>query len=292
MALSKSELQDLLVAYRKENWAGIQTPAWQRRIVQDMLGESDVPATFLQIAKYWQPRPGVKILDIGSGVGSFVVLCRKLGLRAFGIEPDRIGRGSQISAVEIARKRLDESAFAVAIGEQLPFVDDTFDLVVLDNVIEHTGNQNELLREALRVAKADGVVYVACPNYLRWYEPHYKLRWLPLMPKALGKWYLQVRGRNPVMLDQLHYTTNRRVYRVIRRLRPRRIVDLNREQFLHKCSENAFVCKRARFVCALINLPLLGPVILRVALLYLRLREGGTQFIVFPRKWGAEQIQC
>jgi len=284
MAIGKAELRDLLVAYREENWCGIQTAEWQQRIVQDMLGEPDLPATFVQIAKHWQPRPGMKVLDIGSGVGGFVVLCRKLGLQAFGVEPDRIGHGSKITAIQIARRRLDESAFAVGVGEQLPFADETFDLVVLDNVIEHVANQNAVLREVLRVVKGDGLVYVACPNYLRWYEPHYKVGWIPLMPKLLGKWYLRIRGRNPVMLRQLHYTTNRRVHRLLRSLKPHRIVDLNREEFLHKWREGAFASKRANLVRAGMNIPLLGELILRMTLVYLRLCEGGTHFVVFPQK--------
>jgi SAM-dependent methyltransferase len=283
MAISKSELRELLVAYRQENWRGIQTDEWQRRIVQDMLAEGDEPHTFQQIADYWKPQPGMRILDVGSGVGGFVVLCRKLGLQAFGVEPDRIGQGSQITAVEIARRRLDEPAFVVGVGEQLPFPDDAFDLVVLDQVIEHVTNQSAVLKEALRVAKPEGVVYVACPNYLRWYEPHYKIRWLPLMPKTFGRWYLRIRGRNPMMLGQLNYTTNWRVHRLLRNLEPGKIVDLNREEFLRKCADGSFQSKRARFVRALTSVPLLGQIILRMTLFYLRLCEGGTQFVIVPK---------
>src|ERR1700730_3101244 len=211
MSINKWELRDLLVGYRRENWRGIQTPERQHRIVQDMLADADQPPVFQQIARYWKPEAGMKILDVGSGVGGFVVLCRKLGLQAFGVEPDRIGRGSQITAIGIARRRLDKAPFVAGVGEQLPFADDTFDLVVLDQVIEHVVDQGAVLKEALRVAKRDAAVYIACPNYLRWYEPHYKVRWLPLMPKTLGRLYLRARGRNPAMLGQLNYTTNARV---------------------------------------------------------------------------------
>ena len=64
MAISKGELRDLLIAYREENWRGIQTPECQREIVQDLLEEPGVPRTFVQIAAHWKPRPGMKILDI------------------------------------------------------------------------------------------------------------------------------------------------------------------------------------------------------------------------------------
>jgi hypothetical protein len=44
MTISQSELRDLLLAYRQENWKGIQTPEWQRRNAEDMSRESvDIP---------------------------------------------------------------------------------------------------------------------------------------------------------------------------------------------------------------------------------------------------------
>ena len=285
MAITQSELRDLLTEYRRENWLGIQTPEWQQRIVESMIGPVGVEPHVLQrIAPYWKMPPDAKILDVGSGVGGFVVACRQRGLRAFGIEPDRIGQGSQLTSVQIARRRLDDAAFVVGIGEQLPFPDDAFDLVVLDQVIEHVMDQAAVLREALRVIKAGGLVYIACPNYLRFYEPHYKILWFPLMPKWLGRFYLRLRGRNPAMLGQLNYTTNWRVHALIRRLDAGRAADLNRERFLKKCSEGGFASMRARLVSGLIRTPVLGGIILNAALFYFRLREGGSETIIFPRK--------
>jgi ubiquinone/menaquinone biosynthesis C-methylase UbiE len=174
MAIDQAELRDLLTEYRRENWKGIQTPEWQQKIVADMSQEeSGEPAVLKRIARYWSPPPDPLILDLGSGAGNFVVACRKRGLRAFGVEPDRIGAGSSLTSLEIAARRLDKGAFAAAVGEQLPFRDGTFDLVVLDQVMEHVTDQKKVLTEAMRVVKPEGVIYIACPNYLRFYEPHY-----------------------------------------------------------------------------------------------------------------------
>ncbi len=288
MAITQSELRDLLVEYRSENWRGIQTPEWQQRILESMLGLPGVEPHVLQrIAPFWKIPPDPKILDIGSGVGGFVVACRQRGLQAFGIEPDRIGQGSQLTSVQIASRRLDTAAFVVGIGEELPFPDGAFDLVVLDQVIEHVVEQAAVLREALRVVKPGGLVYIACPNYLRFYEPHYKILWFPLLPKWLGRLYLRMRGRNPSMLRQLNYTTNWRVHALLRRLDAGRVADLNRERFLKKCSEGGFASMRARFVRGLTRTPVLGGLILSTTLFYLRVREGGTEKIVFPRKKSA-----
>ena len=85
-------------------------------------------------------------------------------------------------------------------------------------MIEHVQNQTSVLNEALRVLKPGGAIYVACPNYLRFYEPHYKVLFFPLLPKFLASFYLRMRRRDPVLLRQLTYTTNRRVRRLLRKL--------------------------------------------------------------------------
>jgi SAM-dependent methyltransferase len=287
MPITQSELHDLLLAYRRENWEGIQTPEWQRRNAEDMSRESvDVPILD-KLALYHTIPAGARVLDVGSGVGGFVVACRKRGLRAFGVEPDRIGKGSRITALQIAHKRVDESIFVAALGEQLPFPDQSFDLVILNQVLEHVPDQLGVLSEALRVLDDDGIIYAAFPNYLRFYEPHYKIFWLPLMAKRLARWYLSLRGRNPVLAEQLNYTTNGRVRRLLRGLgQDLAVVDLNREKFVKKSVNGTFVSKRLRRVRALTQLPLIGGTILSLALFYVRLREGGSEMLVLRGKSG------
>ncbi|HXF12766.1 MAG TPA: methyltransferase domain-containing protein [Terriglobales bacterium] len=122
-------------------------------------------------------------------------------------------------------------------------------MVVLDQVIEHVQNQTSVLNEALRVLKPGGAIYVACPNYLRFYEPHYKVLFFPLLPKFLASFYLRMRRRDPVLLRQLTYTTNRRVRRLLRKLNLQ-FMDLNERGFLDKCmgQTSRAATKKARAV--------------------------------------------
>ena len=286
MAINQNQFIDLLTQYRRENWCGIQTPEWQRRIVASIAQETE-PAILSRIAPHSSLPSDPLILDLGSGVGNFVVACRKRGWRAFGVEPDRIGQGSSLSSLQIASRRLDSGAFAAATGEQLPFADATFDLVVLDQVIEHVQNQVSVLSEAVRVLKPAGVIYIACPNYLRFYEPHYKILFFPLMPKFLASFYLRVCRRDPVLLRQLTYTTNSRVRSLLRKLNVH-FIDLNERGFLDKCMarKSRAATKRVRAVRMLAGWPILSKLVLFGASSYIRLREGGSEFLAFRQTCG------
>ena len=76
--------------------------------------------------------------------------------------------------------------FVSGVGEGLPFPDACFDLVVMNQVVEHVADQSMVLREAARAVREGGVIYVACPNYLRFYEPHYKIRMGASASEGLG----------------------------------------------------------------------------------------------------------
>ena len=281
--LSEPEIRNLLLRYRRENWEGIQSPEVQDQVVEDLL-RCDADVLLNKVVPYRPISAKSRLLDLGSGVGSFVAACRNKGLHCFGIEPDRIGNGSELTAIQIARRRVAQPVFAAAVGESLPFAGRTFDLVAMNQVIEHVSDQSAVLREATRVLKDGGVLYVACPNYLRFYEPHYKIFWLPLMPKILGRIYLRLRGRRPVMLEQITYTTNRRLHKLLRNLGAGyTVLDLHREQFLKKRAEGSFAAWSTRLVSHLTYLPVVGPLILRSVLWFGSIREGGCEWVVIRR---------
>ncbi len=281
--ISKEELRSLLIEYRRQNWRGIQPADVQETVVNQIL-QDDGSFVLEQVQSLFPLSRDSRVLDVGSGVGTFVLNCRRRGIRALGVEPDRIGQGSQLSSLRIARQRTAEPLFVAGTGEDLPFLDESFDLVTMNQVIEHVHDQQGCLREAVRVLKRGGALYIACPNYLRFYEPHYKIFWLPLMPRFLGRVYLRMRGRNPVMLSQLTYTTNSRLRRFLRALEPEcEFVDLHERQFLEKRAAGTFTSRKYRLLVRLTQIPILGTGLLRMILFALRTREGGCEMMVFKR---------
>ena len=147
-----------------------------------------------------------KILDIGSGQGGAVLEALKRGANAFGIEPGK-------EFAKLSRMRLKNSGYSsesiIETGaEDLPFEDNYFDYVISLQVLEHVSDPLPILEEIYRVLKPGGECWISCENYLSFQEQHYRVGWLPLLPKWIGSKYLKFIGRDPYFLQNyVYYTT-------------------------------------------------------------------------------------
>lgn len=92
--------------------------------------------------------PGAVVLDIGSGRGSFEVVQPSLTVIRTDLEHDS-GAGDNFVQSDAAR---------------LPFLDHCFDAVVSNHSLEHFENLRHALEEIGRVAKPNGILYVAVPD--------------------------------------------------------------------------------------------------------------------------------
>jgi len=111
---------------------------------------------------HWAARAvsGKEVLDAGCGVG-------------YGVEILAAGGATSVTAVDIdptavaeANSRFGEHAKEIVEGDlmQLPFADDSFDLVVCFETIEHVQDGRQALGELRRVLRPDGVLVVSSPN--------------------------------------------------------------------------------------------------------------------------------
>ncbi len=106
---------------------------------------------------------GARILDVGCGVGAYVRRMGDLSDRVCGVDVDqqRVRRGSA-----------SVPNLMIAVGEHLPFRDNAFDVVLLNEVIEHVRDDAATLREACRVTATGGKVVIFAPNRLYPFETH------------------------------------------------------------------------------------------------------------------------
>ncbi len=156
-----------------------------------------------------------RVLDLGAGMGGISTELARRGAIVVGLEP---GAGwCKIAATRL--RTVGSGAILSAVGEAIPLASESIDVIVSHQVLEHVQNPRQVLEEAFRVLKPGGYFYFAYANYFTFFEQHYRVFWLPLLPKRLGCLYLRVRGRNPqFLMESITYTTFHGVRRVLARL--------------------------------------------------------------------------
>ncbi|MFH0970350.1 MAG: class I SAM-dependent methyltransferase [Candidatus Diapherotrites archaeon] len=103
------------------------------------------------LTKYLEPHAGETILDVGSGKGFYCGFLKATGCNPTGIEPTP-------REVAFAQTIQDPTIpFLVGMGEELPFSNGKFDKVVSVCVLEHTKDDQKVLKECFRVLKKEGV---------------------------------------------------------------------------------------------------------------------------------------
>jgi ubiquinone/menaquinone biosynthesis C-methylase UbiE len=184
-----------LEAERERWWSNANFDTWKNLYVSEYARGFDICDTIKTYAPDFQPA-GARVLDIGCGDAGALIAFAEQGARCSGIETDT-------RSLERGRLRAQEHNVAVTLesgaAEALPFADATFDLVMLDNVLEHVRDQRRTLAEARRVLAPGGLLYLVTPKpfalYSLWNDPHYDLAGLVLMPRSLQIWYFeQLRG--------------------------------------------------------------------------------------------------
>ncbi len=130
-------------------------------VERDSTSDADYAAHRLVVkwGKLRRPEAGDTVLDVGSSIGVVTNALRKYGLRPSGIDvvPE---------FVEVARERYPDIDFQVAPAERLPFPNESFDYVNMSSLIEHVDDWQASIREAARVLKPGGVLYISTSNRL------------------------------------------------------------------------------------------------------------------------------
>lgn len=107
------------------------------------------------LAPYFSLDASTRILEVGSGAHG-IVFYLTAGKR-FGIDPLAYYYQRNFSGV-----RLDTTVnTVVAMGETLPIASGLFELVICDNVLNHTMNPESIIKEVQRILTPNGVFFLA-----------------------------------------------------------------------------------------------------------------------------------
>ena len=147
------------------------------RFVPEELGGTLLAAEHL--ARYWWASgaaAGADVLDAGCGVGFGTKLLVEAGARS------ATGVDIAEEAVAAARERCGEGAtFQVADLEALPLADDSVDLAVCFEALEHVERPEHVIAELRRVLRGSGTLAISSPNRLvsTGQNPHHEREFSP-----------------------------------------------------------------------------------------------------------------
>ena len=137
---------------------------------------------------------GSRLLEIGCGAGNLLLQATVAGSYPVALD-------LSMQALTFVRSRLQEArstpdapngfACTQAIGESLPFPDNTFDVILLSEVIEHLEAPQVSIREAVRVLCRGGRLLVTTPNYRSfWPVMEWAVDRMNMAPKMAGEQHI------------------------------------------------------------------------------------------------------
>ncbi len=111
---------------------------------------------------------GVSLLDIGCGVGDFLLYAKEKGCDITGIEPNNDAR-------KIAEKKLNCKILSPEELQNIP--DNAFDVVTMWHVLEHVADLKTEIHHLQRILRKDGRLILALPNHKSYDAEYYKDKW-------------------------------------------------------------------------------------------------------------------
>ncbi|MBQ9510608.1 MAG: class I SAM-dependent methyltransferase [Clostridia bacterium] len=115
---------------------------------------------------------GKTVLDVGCGEGGKSLYYASCGANhVYGV--DTVRHYAEKSSALAKKLVLDEKfTFVNCSSLELPFPDETFDTVIMNDFFEHVSNPAEAVKEAMRTLKFGGQLFINFPPYYHPYGAH------------------------------------------------------------------------------------------------------------------------
>ncbi len=140
-----------------------------------------------------------KCLDIGCSSGLITSFISKNFKETYGIDTD-------FNAIRLAKKLSNKKLkFIKASALNIPFKNNSFDLVICNHIYEHVPDSQKMFNEIYRILKKDGFCYLSAGNKYNIIEGHYKLPFLSWLPKPLANLYLRITNKGKIY-EENHFS--------------------------------------------------------------------------------------
>jgi 2-polyprenyl-6-hydroxyphenyl methylase/3-demethylubiquinone-9 3-methyltransferase len=149
----------------------------------------------------WQ---GLKALDVGCGGGFSCEFMAKRGVIVSGIDRSQ-------PCIEVARKHAAMSYLEIdyrcGVAETMPYPDNTFDVVICVDVLEHVDDVRRVIAEISRILKPNGLFFFDTIN--RNFSSRLVMIWLlenllREIPKGIHDWNKFIRPKELIELLDRH----------------------------------------------------------------------------------------
>ena len=164
----------------------------------------------LTLLKYKNSR--ARVLDLGCGIGLNTVSLAKVFPQTIACDVDK---KVKLAVDDFLAKFKLKTPIIIYDGKKLPFKNNSFDLVVCNEVYEHAPNTNQLLKEIKRVMKSDGILNITAPNKLWPIEGHYHLWFLSYLPKPLADKYVRLFKKGSGYENVFEVPTYKKFYQAV-----------------------------------------------------------------------------
>lgn len=130
---------------------------------------------------------GLHILDLGSGEGGTAkILSENNEVASFDINKERL-------------QRQEKDLYQKVIGnsEHLPFCSASFDIIIMQDVIEHLQSKRIIIKSLHTLLKKNGFIYLSTPNKFSFFnviaDPHWGVPFISLLKReSVRKYFLNV----------------------------------------------------------------------------------------------------
>ena len=141
------------------------------------------------------------VLDLGSGEGGTAnVFSQDNFVVSFDLSLVRLQRQKEI-VISKEGSYPTEKSVVNGTALQLPFSDHSFDLIIIQDVIEHLNETKSFIKEVKRVLKPKGMIYLSTPNKYSIFnfisDPHFGLPVVSVLKReSIKKYFLKYFRKN------------------------------------------------------------------------------------------------